>query len=189
MILFINCCPRAESRTLRLAEAVLKKVADEPIETLNLYETPILPLNRERLEYRSERTAKLDFSDPIFDLTKQFIAADKIVIAAPYWDLSFPAQLKVYFEYIYAVGLICKYDEMGNATGLANASDLYFVTTAGGPYSPDFGYKYVEELTCKYFGVGKAHLIVAEMLDIIGFDANDIVNKKIEAIEKNGFDD
>ena len=32
--------------------------------------------------------------------------ADKIVIAAPFWDMSFPSLLKVYIENIYTIGIV-----------------------------------------------------------------------------------
>ena len=34
----------------------------------------------------------------MFDLAGQFAGADTIVIAAPFWDLSFPAALKQYMQ-------------------------------------------------------------------------------------------
>ena len=32
-------------------------------------------------------------------------------MAAPFWDLSFPAQLKIYIESIYASGIVTRYDD------------------------------------------------------------------------------
>lgn len=52
-ILYINSCVRDNSRTDRLAKALLKKIGDEYTE-LNLDELNLEPLNRERLEYRTK---------------------------------------------------------------------------------------------------------------------------------------
>ena len=41
----------------------------------------------------------------MFDLAKQFAEADEVIIAAPFWDLSFPAALKQYFEQINVLGI------------------------------------------------------------------------------------
>ena len=54
----------------------------------------------------------------MFCYARQFAAADRIVIAAPLWDLSFPAQLKVYLENIYVTGIVTKYSEAGEPVGL-----------------------------------------------------------------------
>jgi len=47
----------------------------------------------------------------------QFIAHDKYVIAAPFWNLSIPAILKVYIDRIVIPGKTFKYTESG-AIGL-----------------------------------------------------------------------
>ena len=31
------------------------------------------------------------FDAPVYDLARQFRAADRVVVAAPFWDLTFPA--------------------------------------------------------------------------------------------------
>ena len=103
MILYINCCVREESRTNKLAQAVLQQIDGEIVE-LNLYKENLRSLDRETLVKRTALIEKEDFSSSMFDYAKQFAAADEIVIAAPYWDLSFPAMLKVYFENIYITG-------------------------------------------------------------------------------------
>ena len=48
MTLYINCCVREESRTNRLARAVLRKLGGD-ITELKLYEENPKPLNRETL--------------------------------------------------------------------------------------------------------------------------------------------
>ena len=97
MILYINCCVREESRTNKLAQAVLQQIDGEIVE-LNLYKENLRSLDRETLVKRTALIEKEDFSSSMFDYAKQFAAANEIVIAAPYWDLSFPAMLKIYFE-------------------------------------------------------------------------------------------
>ena len=92
MTLYINCCVREKSRTDRLARAVLKMLGGD-ITELNLYRENLKPLDRDTLNKRTALIEQGDYSDPIFDYAKQFASADSIVIAAPYWDLSFPATL------------------------------------------------------------------------------------------------
>ena len=106
MTLFINCCPRGESRTEKLARALLKALGE--------YDALL---------------AEKKYDDEMFRYARQFAAADRIVIAAPLWDLSFPAQLKVYLENIYVTGIVTKYSEAGEPVGLCRASELYYVTT------------------------------------------------------------
>lgn len=173
MVLYINCCPREESRTDRLARALLGKLGE--YEELPLYETDIGPLGPESLAYRTALVAKRDFRDPIFDYAKQFASADTVVIAAPFWDLSFPAKLKAYLENIYVIGLVSAYDDSGMPAGLCRAGKMYYVTTAGGPFDGRFGYEYLRALTHDCFGIRESELIMAEMLDVVGNDPEQIL--------------
>ena len=179
MTLFINCCVREESRTDRLARAVLQKLGGDFTE-LKLYEANLKPLDRDTMNKRTALIERGDYSDPMFDYAKQFASADTIVIAAPYWDLSFPATLKIYIENIYVTGIVSAYDESGMPVGLCKAKELYYVTTAGGPYDPAYSYGYVESLAKSFFGIPVTHLVKAEMLDIVGNDAEEILRRKIE---------
>ena len=170
MTLYINCCVRKESRTNRLAKAVLQKLGEDYTE-LKLYEENLRPLNFEKLNRRTELIEREDFSDKMFDCAKQFANADTIVIAAPYWDLN-----------IYVTGIVSAYNENGLPVGLCKANYLYYVTTAGGPYDPTYSYGYIESLAKIFFGIPKTHLVKAEMLDIAGNDAEKILNNAINSV-------
>ena len=185
MTLYINCCVRKESRTNRLAKVVLQKLGKDYTE-LKLYEENLRPLDLEKLNRRTELIERGDFSDKMFDCAKQFANADTIVIAAPYWDLSFPAPLKNYIENIYVTGIVSAYNENGLPVGLCKANYLYYVTTAGGPYDPTYSYGYIESLAKNFFGIPTTHLVKAEMLDVEGYDAEKIMNREINRILKNG---
>ena len=130
MILFVDVCVRGEhSRTRELAECYLK---DREFTRLALAEENIKPLDKARLEKRQKLISKGDFSDEIFKYAKQFAQADEIVIAAPYWDFSFPALLKIYIENICVVGVTFEYLSDGTSKGLCKAKKLTYITTAGG---------------------------------------------------------
>ena len=184
MTLYINCCVREESRTERLAQAVLQKLGGDFTE-LNLYNENLKPLDGEMLNKRTALIEQGDYSDPMFDYAKQFASADTIVIAAPYWDLSFPASLKTYSENIYVTGIVSAYNESGLPVGLCKATELYYVTTAGGPYDPTYSYGYIESLAKNFFGIPETHLVKAEMLDIIGNNAEEILNQEVSRILGN----
>lgn len=178
MTLFINCCPRENSRTERLAKKLLGKLGE--YEEVNPEKEGLVPIDNERLNYRTALLEKGDLSDDIFKYAKQFAAADTIVIAAPFWDLSFPSVLKIYIENIYVTGIVSKYDENGAPKGLCKAKTLYYVTTAGGPYDGRFSFDYLKELAESFFGIEKTVLIKAEMLDIIGNDAEKILAERVK---------
>ena len=182
MILYINCCVRKDSRTDRLARAVLERMGSYT--ELFLPSVDLHPLTEEILEMRTELLAKGAFDDPMFRYARQFADADKIIISAPFWDGSFPSILKVYIENIYAVGIVSCYGNDGMPIGMCKADELIYVTTAGGPYIPDFSYGYIKAIAEHCFGIKQTKLIKAEMLDIDGMDAEKILADSIDSIQE-----
>jgi len=184
MILFIDACVREASRTKRLAKRVLSHMSDA-VETVRL-ETLDFPKTDEAfLRKRDACIVAGDFSDPIFDPAKQFVRADAIVIAAPHWDLSFPATLKQYFEQINVVGLTFFYTDSDRPVSLCRAKRLIYVATAGGPVrSHDYGFGYIKALGEEFYGVSDAVLFCAEGLDLVGADAEAILLETEQAIDR-----
>ena len=178
-ILFINACVRPSSRTLDLAKHVLSKLSGRA-EEVKLYNEQLLPLGLEEMDLRDKSSKSKDFSHGLFNYAKQFANAETIVIAAPYWDLSFPAVLKSYFENITVNGLTFAYGEKGIPYGLCKAKKLIYVTTSGGPIIYNFGFDYVSVLAKNFYGINDVQLVKAEGLDIYGADVLSIIeNAKI----------
>ena len=126
----------------------------------------------------------MDFADPAYAPARQFAEADIIVVAAPYWDLSFPAILKAYFEQVNVLGLTFEYTEEGFPRGLCKARKLIYVTTAGGPIiSDEYGYGYVKSLAQGFYGIADVCQVKAEKLDVIGADVEGILNKALEGFK------
>ena len=183
-ILFINACVRSCSRTLELTETLLQKLKGD-IQEVRLHEIPLTALDLSGMEKRDQAAQKKDFSDPVFDAAKQFAAADVIVIAAPYWDLMFPAALKIYLENITVSGITFRYSEQGRPESLCKAKALHYVTTSGGFIGQnDFGFSYVEALAQNFFGISEIHRYAAEGVDIFGADVETILGKTKQEISK-----
>lgn len=171
--LFVNACVREDSRTLALAKCVLDRLNGEICE-INLEHEALKPLGREQLSQRERFVSENDFSDGMFRHAKEFADADTIVIAAPYWDLAFPALLKIYLERITVCGITFRYKK-GIPQGMCRAKRLIYVTTAGGTIYDNFGFDYVKALAQKLYGINDVLFFKAENLDIDGNDVNEIL--------------
>ena len=181
-ILYINACVRPDSRTSELAKTLLAKLKGE-VQEVRLFDTSLPSLNLNGLQKRGFAAQNNDFSDPLFDAAKQFASADAILIAAPYWDLMFPAVLKTYLEHITVSGITFRYSEKGIPESLCKAKALYYVTTAGGFIGQnDFGFAYVKALAQNFFGIAEVNRYTAEGLDIFGADVAKIMEKAKLAI-------
>ena len=174
-ILYVNACVRKESRTRRLAENLLKKL-DRPYEEICLKDIVFPVVDEDYLSMRDRLISEGAFQDPVFDLARQFSEAETIVIAAPFWDLSFPAMLKQYLEQINVVGITFRYSEDGVPVGLCRADRLFYVTTAGGYYVPEaYGFGYIKALAQNYYGIQDVRQMQAIGLDIVGADVEAIM--------------
>ena len=109
---------------------------------------------------------------PRFRFAHEIAEAELVVMAAPFWDLSFPALLKVYIEQVSVDGITFGSTESG-LQGLCRASQLVFLTTRGGFYTGDameMGSRYLDALHT-FFGIGAYTCIAADGMDVAGFDA------------------
>lgn len=183
MILYIDVCVRGDSRTRELGEALLNRLGGDVVR-VNIGEMKFDITDEAFLKQRDSLIAKRMFDDDSFKLARQFAEADTIVIAAPYWDLSFPAALKQYIEKINVLGITFEYSAEGYPIGLCKADKLYYVMTAGGNYVPEeFGYGYIKALAENFYGIKEVRLIKATGLDIFGNNPEEIMAEAISGIE------
>jgi FMN-dependent NADH-azoreductase len=189
-LLYIDACIKRDthSRTERLGRAYIEKLLASDkykLNTIVLENTPITPLNEELLDKREAYISSNDFSDPCFDLAKAFASADEIIIAAPYWDLSFPSIVKAYIEQICVRNLTFHYNEKGIPCGMTNVKALTYITTAGGYIgNNNFGFDYIKGLFSTLFGIKEFRFYSAEGLDIYGNNPENILAEAIQAISK-----
>lgn len=171
-LLFVDCCisRRGEgSRTKRLAESFLtafrKKQPDAEIERV-APETllALKPFSVEMLAERDALASVKAWDAPVFDLARQFRAADAVIVAAPFWDMSFPAALRTYIEYISANGVTYHYDENGSH-GDCRAERLVYLTSGGDFEREDsVGVVYWRQLSAMY-GIPRFDYVFAGGLD------------------------
>jgi FMN-dependent NADH-azoreductase len=115
--------------------------------------------------------------DTIFDYANAIASADMIVIAAPYWNMSFPASLSVFLELASVEGITYTYGEDGTPIGLSQASDMYYVTTSGGIIGNcNFGFEYINALF-RLYGIQNTHFVSAQGLDLEGANVQEILEK------------
>ena len=62
-------------------------------------------------------------------------AADVVVFAFPLWNLTIPAKLQTFVDYVYEAGYAFKYDENGQAVQLMTDKKAIILSARGGVYS------------------------------------------------------
>lgn len=187
-VLFVNCCIRRdESRTLKIAKKFISALdpGKYEVEEICLMDEPLEYFKEGFFSQRERLLADKKFDHPRFRYAWQFKNADKIVIAAPFWDLSFPALLKVYIENLCVEGITFGCDERG-CFGTCKADKLVYITTRGGTYngSPfEMGARYIEAM-CDFFGIEDFRCICADGIDSFGIDVEKVMKDTMDEAEK-----
>ena len=189
ILIIDSCVRREESRTKQMldkaVETLKSRHEDWVFETLTLMDMDLKYWNTESLKVRDRLLLNGQHDAPQFRLGNQFREADGIVIAAPFWDLSVPAMLKVYIENISADGITFSTSEEA-LTGICKFQWMLFLTTRGGIWEGsdmEMGSPYMEALS-RFFGNGKYYCVAADGTDIAGLDTEAILEKALEEVER-----
>ncbi len=128
-LVFIDACVRQdESRTRRIAEPVISALAGRyEVVRYNLPEMEgIVPLDPKLFGEGGQGS----IPSWAVKAAKDIAAADRIVIAAPFWDMSFPAALKCFFEQTSLFDITFT-DNGKTCAGLCKAPKVLYITTRG----------------------------------------------------------
>ena len=179
-ILFINSCYNFEkSRTLYLAKKIFEKFdidSNFDFEEVVLKDMHLLPLSEEKLNVRFDLANKNLFDMDMLTYSKKLLSADIVVIAAPFYDFSYPSILKLFIENVSMPNLMYTYTKDG-FEGFARGRKFIYITTRGSelPDSEDFGYLNLDRMF-KLFGFKESQLIA--------FGGTDFYENPYERIDK-----
>lgn len=127
LVVIDACVRQADSRTLRIAEPIVAALSKRyKVVRYNLPEMDIVPLNPGLLADRGEGEIPAWASEAASVIAR----ADRILIAAPFWDMSFPAVLKCFFEQTSLFDITFT-DDGKTCTGLCKAPEVLYITTRG----------------------------------------------------------
>ncbi|WP_054742048.1 FMN-dependent NADH-azoreductase [Cellulosilyticum ruminicola] len=188
-ILYIraNDKPEGESRTYHISDSFIEEYKrinpQDEIITLDLYKENIDFLRGKDLDVVFGPKTEESRKHPILKYAYQFAEADKYVIAAPMWNLSFPAILKAYIDYVSIVGITFKYTAEG-AVGLCAGKKALFVASRGGSYSDDvraqfeMGERFIRAIL-NFYGLSDIQSVAAENVDLQGADVEAILSEAV----------
>lgn len=183
-----NAKPEGVSRTFKISdsfiEAYKKSHPADEIVTLDLYKEKIGLLSADDINTVFGPKTDESRKHPILKYAYQFAETDKFVIAEPLWNLSIPAILKAYIDYICVTGVTFKYTAEG-PVGLCAGKKAVNISARGGKYSGEpfasyeMGDRYLRTIF-GFLGITDFTTIAAEELDVVGNDVDAIVGKAIK---------
>ncbi|MDZ4992499.1 FMN-dependent NADH-azoreductase [Clostridium perfringens] len=180
-----NIKNEGESRTFKVSDSFVEEYKrnnpEDEIITLDLYKENIDFLRHDDLGKIFGPKDEESKKNPILKYAYQFAEADKYIIAAPMWNLSFPAILKAYIDYVSVTGITFKYTAEG-PVGLLNGKKAVHIVSRGGDYENapyEMGDRYLRTIL-GFFGIREVETIAVDGLDVMGVDVQAKVEEGIE---------
>ena len=175
-LLYIKANPKSnkDSHTFRMSESFIEayKLANpqDEIITLDLYKEGIKFLDGDMIanRFRGEGNIAMKYA-------QQFAMADKYVIAAPLWNLSSPAILKAYIDYVMVPGVVFSYTEKGPIGLLADqGKKAVHISATGGKFSESadhqLGDRYLRTIF-SFMGIKDFTTVVTELTGVLQGEA------------------
>ena len=157
---------RPESRTRKILNAAKEVLSSRyDIETIDVNTAGLCALTPGTLAERSSGVVP----ESTVALARKIASSDRIVIAAPFWDMSFPAALKAFFENMSLYGVTFT-DNGQTCTGLCRCKRVMYITTRGMNIETgsrlDQGSSYLQALS-SLWGIGEVTTVAAWNLDYL----------------------
>lgn len=132
------------------SEAVSSKMYETFMENLDGVNVTTYDVFAEDMPYFGQDLfnafAKMQKGEELTDIEQRIVAAkqkamdalkaaDVVVFAFPLWNLTIPAKLQTFIDYVYASGFTFKYNENGQMVSLMTDKKAVILSARGGVYS------------------------------------------------------
>lgn len=181
-LVVINACMREGSRTQKILDGLLGVLGKKyNIEIIDLSTLNMSWIGKKDLKDRDNGYVPEKF----VSMSKKVANADRLVIAAPFWDMSFPSVLKVFFENISLFNITFTSTQT-ECVGLCKAKKVLYITTRGMNIKTgdplEQATPYIKALS-KLWGLGELYVLSAENLDYSSYKE---IESKVEAAIAQG---
>lgn len=177
-VLAVMANPRKNSYTERLLQtfwqAYKKNHPEDTLTIVDVYKEdipvidgPIVEAWHKKANERTEEERRLLAKVDVF--TEQFLVADKIILAAPMWNLQFPPLLMAYLATVVVAGRTFSYAEHG-WQGLVPDKPVVLLHVRGGVFSGgpassyDHAVPYLRSL-CSLLGITNFQTVICEGIE------------------------
>lgn len=163
-LFYVDACLREGSNTKKIADAIFDELSNKyEMETVRLSDCSFPIVNNDILNDRANGIVHEEY----VEMAKKLAAADRLVIAAPFWDMSFPSALKVFFENMSLFNVTFASNEK-ECFGLCKAEKVLYITTRGMNISTgddlEQATPYIKALS-KLWGLGELYVVSAQNMD------------------------
>jgi len=166
-LLYIDACIRDEqSRTKQIATPIVEALKQKyEVQTLVINDLDLSIVKKDLITKRNNG----DIDPQVMSWAESVRDADRIVIAAPFWDMSIPAALKNFLELCSIFDVTFKSDDK-TCYGNCKAEKMLYITTRGMDIGTgdvlEQGSSYLKALSWLW-GIGSLEVVSAQNMDYL----------------------
>jgi len=142
LVVKANNRPASEAVSSKMYETFMSNLEGVNVTTYDVFEEDMPYLGQELFD----AFGKVQSGEEMTDIEQRLLAAkqkamdaltaaDIVVFAFPLWNLTIPAKLHTFVDYVYQAGYAFKYDENGQAVQLMTDKKAVILNARGGVYS------------------------------------------------------
>lgn len=145
--------------------------------------------------------AKVQSGEEMTDLEKRILAAkqkamdalkaaDLVVFTFPLWNLTIPAPLQTFIDYVYQAGFTFKYNEQGQLVQLMTDKKAIILSARGGVYSTpetalmEMAATYIKNVVGGVFGMEIVDEVIIEGHNAMRDQAENIIAEGLEKVKE-----
>lgn len=188
-LLFIDCCIKGDlSNTRKIALPLIEKLKDKyHLDILTINDLPLEVIDKDYIMRRENGYVP----EHILKWANLIKECDRLVIAAPFWDMSFPSSLKLFIEHCSLFNVTFAVNE-SSCYGLCQCEKVLYITTRGMDIKTndplDGATPYINALS-KLWGLGEVEVLACSNMDYVSQDEkekkiSDTIDIGLKLIEK-----
>jgi FMN-dependent NADH-azoreductase len=175
LVIKANNRPASEAVSSKMYETFMENLEGVNVTTYDVFAEDMPYLGQDLFN----AFAKVQSGEEMTDIEKRILAAkqkamdaltaaDVVVFAFPLWNLTIPAKLQTFIDYVYQAGYSFKYDENGQAIQLMTDKKYVVLSARGGIYSTpeaapmEMAANYVKNVMSGVFGMQLADEVIIE---------------------------
>lgn len=196
LVVKANNRPAAEGVSSKMYETFMEEVKGQNVTTYDLFEEDMPYFGQDLFN----AFGKLQSGEELTDVETRILAAkqkamdamtaaDVVVFAFQLWNLTIPAKLQTFIDYVYQAGFTFKYNEQGQLVGLMNDKKAIILSARGGIYSTpetapmEMAASYIRNVVGGVFGMEIINEVVIEGHNAFPDRKDEIINEGLERVK------
>lgn len=196
LVVKANNRPASEAVSSKMYETFINNLEGVNVETYDVFAEDMPYLGQDLFN----AFGKLESGEKMTDVEQRILAAkqkamdaltaaDVVVFAFPLWNLTIPAKLQTFIDYVYQAGYSFKYDENGQAVQLMTDKKAIILSARGGIYSTpetapmEMAATYIKNVVGGVFGMEIKDEVIIEGHAAAPDQAEKIIAEGLEKVE------